>query len=183
MAETQIIKELNSLDGKKSLLIICEVEKQQNNVNSVVEFMIKKKKMVCAYISLNKPYQSIKTIFDKLKIKTNEMYFIDTITSSKDVTEKNNKVTFVTNPSDLVSISLASKEFLKNAKGDKFIIIDALQTLLIYNQPDTIAKFAQSLVGKGGLTVIIVTAAGIEDKLTQKIIPFFEGIVDLNNKG
>jgi archaellum biogenesis ATPase FlaH len=68
---------------------------------------------------------------------------------------------------------------LENNKID-FLLIDSLETLLIYNKINTVAIFTQSLIRKSvkfKLKTIILTSDG-DKKLADEIAMFFDKIIE-----
>ena len=108
-----------------SKLIITDVENLQNKINSVVKSENNKTGI---YISLNKTQKSMSQLFNKEKINISKIFFVDCVTSNQ---EKNDVLHI--HPNDLDELSFAINTFVKEINKEKFLIIDALSTLLIYN--------------------------------------------------
>ncbi len=173
-----IEKELKEMDGKKSFLLIMDATKLQGSMEALIRFLAVKKGMSGAVICLNKPYKSVKASLESKKISTKGILFIDTLSSTRTDLKPKGDAIMISNPSELTSISLASRSFIKSA-GSKFIIIDALSTLLIYNQPDAVAKFVRYLISftsSEGIKVIVLTTESPNDRILPKVQPFFDKI-------
>jgi hypothetical protein len=178
--------ELEKLDGKKTVLLISDAGTLQENTIDMVEFLVKKRKASGLYVSLNKPYTTIKESLKDRKIDE-KLFFIDTMGRTDDKLKRKEDVLIVQNPADLTTIALAIGAFSKEVKGKKFLIIDALSTLLIYNNLETIAKFIQSLSRlsdiEKDILMVFSTAGYKEDSLIPKIIPFFDKVIKINKTG
>ncbi|RLE42335.1 hypothetical protein DRJ16_04980, partial [Candidatus Woesearchaeota archaeon] len=108
----------------ESLLIITSVDKLQKEI---IRYL-KKLNGYGVYVSLNKTQKSIEEILKKNKIDTNKLFFIDCVTS-----EKIRDDVLHIHPDQLDILCTAIRAFMKDIKGEKFLLIDALATLLIYN--------------------------------------------------
>ncbi|MFH1066125.1 MAG: hypothetical protein V1734_06470 [Nanoarchaeota archaeon] len=174
----EIIKELNSIQGKTSALFIMKAEGLQGGLEQTIK-LFTGKKMSGACICLNKSYKTLKAQLESKKINTKNLLFIDALTGNKNEAKTSENVVLVSNPAELTSISLAAVSFAKGNKGNKFIVIDALSTLLIYNQANSIAKFIMkiiSLTTSDDLSLVVLTTESKGSTLINKIEPFFDRI-------
>ncbi|MBU2638543.1 MAG: hypothetical protein KJ955_06215 [Nanoarchaeota archaeon] len=179
-----IEKELKEIDGMKSFLFIMDAGKLQDNLIALIKFL-NAKGMSGACICLNKPFKSLKSMLESKKVNTKNILFIDTLSSSRTELKPKEGAIMISNPSELTSISLAAGGFAKSNSGKRFIIIDALSTLLIYNHPDAVAKFTRymaSLTSSQGIKLIVLTTESLNDRILPKVQPFFDRIVRLDKK-
>ena len=154
-----------------SLLIITSVEKLQGRVNSAVKSF---KNIPGIYVSLNKTQKSTENILNKNKINTNKIFFIDCVTS-----EKTREDVLHIAPDQLDLLSSAINTFIKDIKGKKFLILDALSTLLIYNDENKVAKFVKEITEYTSQNDVKVVAFSPETKgeeLLNKIFNFFDEV-------
>ncbi len=89
-----------------SLLVITSIEKLQNEINSVVKSF---KDIPGIYVSLNKTQKSIESILKQDGINTNELFFIDCVTS-----EKTRDDVLHISPNQLDLLSSAINAFIKD---------------------------------------------------------------------
>lgn len=154
-----------------SLLVITSVEKLQNKINSVVNSF---KNIPGIYVSLNKTQKSIEDILKKAGINTNKLFFVDCVTS-----EKTRDDVLHIAPDQLDLLSSAINDFIKDIKGEKFLIIDALSTLLIYNDENKVAQFVKEVTEYASQNDVKVIAFSPETKgeeLLNKIFNFFDEV-------
>ncbi|MBU0763102.1 MAG: hypothetical protein KKD39_08770 [Candidatus Altiarchaeota archaeon] len=117
------------------------------------------------YVSLNKPYNTMHRVFKNCKCDLERIYFIDCVTklAHKMYSSKDEKVMFTAGPHDITeggSIPLAIEQYLNSIPTEKFVIIDALRKLTIYNDEKTVTKFIKKLIQKTenhNLKVIVLT--------------------------
>jgi len=154
-----------------STLIIISVENLQKEVNDVVKTLSANPGI---YVSLNKTHESIENILKKEKISTNKLFFIDCVTSE----QKRNDVLHIS-PRELDKLSSAISTFIKDIPGKKFLVIDALSTLLIYNDENKVAQFVKEITefasGKE-VEVIALSPKTKGEELLNKIFNFFDKV-------
>ena len=154
-----------------SLLIITSVENLQDRVNSVVKSF---KNIPGIYVSLNKTQKSTENILRKNKINTNKIFFIDCVTS-----EKTREDVLHIAPDQLDLLSSAINAFIKDIKGKKFLILDALSTLLIYNDENNVAKFVKEVTeyaSQNDVKVVAFSPKTKGEELLNKIFNFFDEV-------
>lgn len=154
-----------------SLLIITPVEKLQKKINSVVKSF---KNTIGIYVSLNKSQKSMENLLKKAGINTKRLFFIDCVT-----TEKTRDDVLHIPPDRLDLLSTAILAFIREIKEEKFLIIDALSTLLIYNSENNVAKFAKEVTeyaAHKNVKVIAFSPKTEGEELLNKIFNFFDRV-------
>lgn len=154
-----------------STLIITSVEKLQEKINQAVGSM-----QNCAgiYVSLNKTQKSVEEILNKNGIKTNKLFFIDCMTQ-----EKIRDDVLHIPPRELDKLSYAINVFINEIQGKKFLILDALSTLLIYNDENKVASFVKEITeyaSQNEVEVIAFSPATKGEELLNKIFNFFDKV-------
>jgi len=154
-----------------SLLIITSVEKLQHRiVDSIKSF----KNVPGIYVSLNKTQKSTELMLKKSGIDTKRLFFIDCVTS-----EKTRDDVLHIPPDKLDLLSDAIHEFIKDIEGQKFLIIDALSTLLIYNAENKVAKFVKEVTehaSANDVKTIAFSPKTSGEELLNKIFNFFDKV-------
>ena len=154
-----------------SLLIITSVEKLQDKINTTVKSL---ENTIGIYVSLNKTQKSTEDILKKQEIDTKKLFFIDCVT-----TEKTRDDVLHIGPNQLDLLSTAINAFIKDIKGEKYLIIDALSTLLIYNNENEVAKFTKEVTGyaaRNSVKVIAFSPKTKGEELLNKIYNFFDKV-------
>jgi len=125
------------------------------------------------YVSVNKPFETLKQSFIRNKIKVNSIFFIDMVTKTNDA-RKDSNCLYLGNPGDLTSVSIAIDQVLSSIEGEKFVIFDTINTLLNYNNESMVIRFMHALVSKirnenarGILLSVGNLKEGMESQLTQ----------------
>jgi len=154
-----------------SQLIITSVEELQDTINAKVKSF---NGIVGIYVSLNKTQKSTEEILKKSGVKTEKLFFIDCVT-----TEKSRDDVLHISPEQLDMLSEAIKEFIKEIKAEKFLIIDALSTLLIYNSENKVAKFVKEMTeysSENNVQVVAFSPKTQGEELLSKIFNFFDKV-------
>lgn len=155
-----------------SFLIITPIEHLQDKINSVLKFF---KNANGIYISLNKSQESIENILRRGGIDTGRLFFIDCVSS-----EKTGDDVLCVEPNRLDLLKSAIDAFMKNTEGEKFVIIDSLSTLLIYNDHNKVAKFVKELTEYGSkrdINIIALSPKTEEEELLIKVYHFFNKVL------
>jgi len=154
-----------------SLLIITPIEQLQDKINTLVTSF---KNIPGIYVCLNKTQKSTEDILKKAKINTNKLFFIDCVTSEK----IRNDVLHIS-PTQLDLLNSVINSFMEDIKQEKFLIIDALSTLLIYNNEDKVKEFIKNITeyaSKNNFQVIAISPETRGEELLDKISNFFDNI-------
>jgi archaellum biogenesis ATPase FlaH len=126
------------------------------------------------YVSLNKTQKSMESQLIKTFIPIDKLFFIDCVTSQK----IKDDVLHIS-PTDLVTLRHALRAYMAELRGERFILIDALSTLLIYNDVNKVASFMQSLTdlaGEKDIEVIALSPHTKGEELLDKIFNFFDTV-------
>ena len=153
-----------------SALIITSVENLQSKINKIVHSFDNTPGI---YVSLNKTQRSLERILKKNGLSTNKMFFIDCVTA-----EKTRDDVLHIAPDQLDLLSTAIHSFIKDVKGKKFIILDALATLLIYNNENNVAKFVKELTefASDDVKIVAFSPKTKGEELLNKIFNFFDTV-------
>ena len=122
---------------KGSLLKITSVGNLQEEIIKTVK---ENSSFPGIYVSLNKTQKNSEEILNQNRIDTKDIFFIDCVES-----ETTGEDVIHIPPHELNKLSYAIQRFIKEIKDEKFLIIDALSTLLIYNDVDEVASFVKEL--------------------------------------
>ena len=141
-----------SLKGNEKYVVLAKVAASdyQHSNFEMIKYLTIDDSVPGVYVTLNKPFSTMKPFFAKEGINTDMIIFIDAVTkTSGGSVEKTENCLFIGSPENLSDISLAMDQAVRAVPGDKkFLFFDSLDTLLIYNKPATVAKFIHFLSGK-----------------------------------
>jgi KaiC/GvpD/RAD55 family RecA-like ATPase len=115
----------------------------QEKVTTIAEASAKSFDSIC-YVSLNKPYQTLLSVFQKQGIDPHKIVFIDGVTAGFKQAGLQ-EVVFVSSPRALTEINIAINKVIQK-DHIQHIIFDSISTLLAYEQPSTVIKFSHSVI-------------------------------------
>lgn len=148
----------------------------------LIECLIKKLQAPGLYVSLNKPYETILEELKQANLDANKIYFIDGVSKETGKFSNSDKCFCLEYPSSLTELSLLIKTLCDEGKI-KFIVLDSLSTLLLYNGIKTVEKFTHSLITKArklNASVVIMTPKEkSEEDVLAVITQFCDKQIDL----
>jgi KaiC/GvpD/RAD55 family RecA-like ATPase len=179
--ETQINSFLKSLEPNKIVLFIVNPKKYHSVHAKILKGIIGIRKFSGIYITVNKPYDALVKYLKENKISLNNIFFIDAI--SKSVSEEiklTENCLFIPSPSHLTDLGIALTQALEGMKErkNKFLILDSISTLLIYNDFDTVAKFVHFIVSRLRVFGLVGLIISVEKLLDEKMINILMEICD-----
>ena len=159
------------LGDKKDYIALIKVSSKDYAKTNIklVKYLTEEKKIPGVYITLNKPFSTIKKIFEKEGVDTRIIIFIDAVTKlTKFEVEKTKECLYIGSPEKMSDISIAMDQAVKALPGkNKFIFFDSLSTLLLYNNPLSVGRFIHFLSTKirfWGVEGIIISLKRDKDK-------------------
>lgn len=134
------------------------------------------------YVSLNRPYRTLKEILDDNKIDSERFYFIDAITKTAELLKDTENCEFISSPGSLTELSLSISNKLEEKRFD-YLLFDSLSTLLVYESCETVTKFIHFLMAKirvtGCKAVFTCLRQDAESVLIRDINMFADKVIDL----
>jgi hypothetical protein len=140
------------------------------------------------YVSLNKPFNSIDYLLQAAGLNTSSMYYVDCITTlvhPGKPDRSNPRVFHVGSPASIAEEGLLPheiEEFISSVPSPKFIVVDTLRTLLIYNNPQTVKSFINHVIQtaeKMKSKLVVLTITHPDDKSIEGIPPLFDVITEI----
>ncbi len=175
-------KELKDLSKGQVFLVISNSKNYLKNNIDILRFLVNERKMYGIYISLNWPYKNLNSLLGKNKIKAENLFYIDTLSETVGAEASGDKCLLISSPHSLTEISIALDKAVESVKAEKFVFLDSVSTLLLYNQLHTVAKFIHFLSGKirnwGIEGVLISVEKGMKSELAESLVQFVDRVVD-----
>ena len=107
------------------------------------------KKYTQIILSTSRPCKNLLNLYQKNNIDTNKIIMLCTLCQEKEKKEQeNSNVIHIHSSSSLTEMSLALSRCMESIKDKKFIFIDSINTMLIYNKPNTLAMFIHFILTK-----------------------------------
>lgn len=154
------------------VLLITKPENYSKLILNLLNFLLVKMKLFGIYVTINKPFDSLSAWLEKNNIDVNKLFFIDAVTRT--VAERSvltEKCLFISSPTNLTDLSISLVQILKNPKPEKkFILLDSLSTLLIYNSPETVLQFVHFISSRIRMSRILGMFLCLEEEKSKKVI-------------
>ncbi len=182
MKESEL-KKIKTMSNSVIIATIGSKEYQKTNVR-LIAYLTKEVKIPGVYVTLNKPYTTIKELFKKEKIDTKLILFIDAITKTTGGNiSKTEECLFIGTPENLSDISLAMDQAINSLPGkDHFLFFDSINTLLLYNDAQTISRFIHFLAGKMRVWKVRGIIISLENKGNEELINELSQFCDMRLK-
>jgi archaellum biogenesis ATPase FlaH len=179
-------KFIKELKPKTIVLFIIDAKKYHKIHPKLLRMVIEEKCFAGIYITINKPYSSLIKYLEENKINTENIFFIDAISRVVGGKIKMTKdCLFIPSPSQLTDLSIALSQALESMKHkeNKFIFLDSLSTLLIYNPFEVVVKFTHFIITRlrafGLVGLIISIEKQIDEKMLNILIEMCDKVVEV----
>lgn len=146
--------ELKGLIEDYVVLVSSPPDKYPSTSLALLRVLVNEIGHTALYISVNKPYATLMKILSKEGIATEKLYFIDCATGlTGSAPPSTERCDYLNGPNDLTSLSLAISRMLtsppiKESVKECFLFLDSVSTFLIYNDPNTVARFLHMIISK-----------------------------------
>ncbi|MDP2907224.1 MAG: hypothetical protein Q8O03_04755 [Nanoarchaeota archaeon] len=148
----------------------------------LLDLILKRYDSKGSYITINRPYKSMVQLLKSKNINFKNMFFIDCITKEMSERKSVKDCYFVGSPSNLTEIAIALDPVFKEGKH-KFVFLDSLDTLAIYNPIDSVIKFAHFLTSKVRLHdisgIFLAVHENSDERLMMELAQFCDKVIDL----
>ena len=173
----------DSLEGleKPVVLTLIDPIRYQDAVVDLLRYFIGRTPHG-VYVSLNKPYAVLTKAFDRAGIAPSSLFFVDGITNVPAVEEDSFHAALGSGV-DLSNLCIGISRAVSKITGEKFLFLDSLSTLLIYNDPRAVAKFAHLLTEKmrrwGTSGSLLTVEMNAERDVVSQLAPFCDKVVKI----
>lgn len=175
----KLAKDLEDLKDDAVLLTTFKSQEHADVVASLLDVLVKEKGLSGVYISVSKPYGYLLDAVKSSEIPLDNLFFIDCISHmAGKLPEKAVNTVFIENPSILEEISMYMDKVLPRLKEPKFILLDSVSSMLIYNDQKSVKEFVHYLINYMRLNSIGGAIMSIEKKEADDITRTLSPMVD-----
>ncbi len=158
----------------QSVGIIFPGNNYSDLVQALFEYMYSRPEDAWVYVTITRPYENIIKQFGDLSDNKN-IKFIDCISRAAGISKVDPNCIFIESPTMLEKLGLEIINIFKKVDEDttKYLIIDSLSNLIIYNDPEIVTEFFYHMVNKTRVRNIHTVTLAIEedvDKYLNKLI-------------
>ncbi len=168
MSDMEITQELNNLPEGWIVLLETSVEKILDTSLSAMKFLIGEKNYIGIVLSASRPHKNLVNLYEQKGIDTKRILFLDCISKSQSMDlEEAGNVLYLESASDLTNISLAIKGSMEKIKGNRFVFVDSITSMLIHNKPEIFARFIHGILTKmriNGVSGLLISLENETDK-------------------
>jgi len=180
MRLSELEKRLDTLGDHYSLFVSVKPTLVQKGILTVAKNLVGKG-IPGLFVSFNKPYLAVIEELKKKEVNTEHIFFVDCVSSTAGIEQRSDNVLFLNSPANLTGLSIGITQFIEAIPGNKFLLIDTLQTLSIYLDSNTIAAFVRSLSAKTSKYPLRVVTISTPTPINEKIIPFFDDAIEVED--
>ena len=132
------------------------------------------------YVNVTKPYDTLIKQYESIK-EINNIRFIDCISRAAGLSKPDPNVIFIESPTMLEKLSLEIMNIFKEVDENtkKYLVIDSLSNLIIYNDPDIVTEFFYHIINRTRARDIHTISLAIEEEGLESYI---NRLVYLNDK-
>jgi KaiC/GvpD/RAD55 family RecA-like ATPase len=174
-----VSEDLSKMGSGEIALVVTSAVGYSGAVPDVLKTFANRKDYYGIYITVNKPYASLSESFRKAGINLDGVFFVDCVTKMVGgMSKPSDRFLTIESPQFLTEMSIAVSQAMSALpKGEKYLILDSISSLLIYNSPGTVARFIHFLSGKlrewGARGVFLAV-----DKEVESLLPYVSQFVD-----
>jgi len=134
------------------------------------------------YVTLNRPCKTLLKDFEENKIDSGKFFFVDCVTKKVKEEEEGEQVVYVSSPKALTEMSIVMKKLLEAGEIET-TIFDSLSTLLVYEDPHVIVKFAHSIISMfrtlGSKGILISLKDDMKSEVVKDLNMFVDEVVEV----
>ena len=170
----------NAIKINQSIGILLPGSNYQDLTQALFELIKNSPDSAWVYISVTKPYSTLTKQFEFLKNSKN-IKFIDCISRAAGISESSPNCILLESPSLLEKLGLEVMNVFKEVDEDvkKYLVIDSLSNLVIYNDPEIVTEFFYHIINKTRARDIHTISLAIEEEGMEKSL---NRLIYLNDK-
>jgi hypothetical protein len=170
----------NAITINQSVGIILPGNNYNDLIQALFEHTRNRPEDAWVYVAITRPYQTITKQFEDV-LESNNIRFIDCISRAAGITKSDPNCIFIESPTMLEKLGLEIINLFKNVEEgtEKYLLIDSLSSLIVYNDPEIVTEFFYHLVNKTRARNIHTISLAIEEEGLDK---YFNKLIYLNDK-
>ncbi|ODS35008.1 MAG: hypothetical protein A7316_04590 [Candidatus Altiarchaeales archaeon WOR_SM1_86-2] len=139
--------EYKTVEAEKTIFLHASAEEYARSALKLVKHMVNERGMGGVYITVSKPFVYSIEVMQNNGIGTENLFFIDCISQMGGGGGIELENCVFTSPIALSEIMMHANDMLKKVKTkNKFILLDCISTLLVYNNEKPVKEFAMWLL-------------------------------------
>jgi len=170
----------NAITINQSVGIILPGNNYSDLIQALFEHTRSKPEDAWVYVTITRPYENIIKQFGDV-LDNKNIKFIDCISRAAGITKVDPNCIFIESPTMLEKLGLEIINIFKEVDEDtgKYLLLDSLSSLIVYNDPEIVTEFFYHLVNKTRTRNIHTISLAIEEEGLDK---YFNKLIYLNDK-
>jgi hypothetical protein len=163
----------------QSVGVVLPSSNYSDLIQAFFEYIRSRPEDAWVYVTITKPYENIVKQFGELAESKN-IRFVDCISRAAGITKTDPNCVYVESPSMLEKLGLEIVNIFKTVdeKTNKYLILDSLSTLIVYNDQEIVTEFFYHLANRTRSRNIHIISLAIEEEGMEK----FNKLLYLNDK-
>ena len=185
MEKDKLQEKIDTAIKQRSVLLFTAPSEEYHSKSLDILRILTEKEMYGVYITINRPFRTLKKEFKEEGIDTSRIFFIDAISEEIGEKKEDEKNTmFLKSPQNLTDLSIIISEAVGTIPSDDvYLFFDSLSTLTVYNSSNVVSKFTHHISNKlrkwGISGVFLSVEEEIEEKIRAGISQFCDETVEL----
>ena len=182
----QTLKDLTAeLSGAYVLLLTVQPSKYTPLQRAILRHFLNNLKIPGIYITTNKPYETLQNDFLKQELDISKIQFIDMITEMASGEEgKSKSCKYFGTVTELTElIEYLDSLSVNNALEGKFLVLDSVSTMLVYNSPAEVERLIHTLIIKSRewrmKTILLAIENQKQNTIVETISQFCDSVAKI----
>jgi len=148
-------------------------------IQAFFEYIRSKPEDAWVYVTITKPYENIAKQFGELALSKN-IRFIDCISRAAGISRTDPNCIYIESPTMLEKLGIEIINIFKTVdeKTNKYLVLDSLSTLIIYNDAEIVTEFFYQISNRTRARNIHIISLAIEEEGMEKL----NKLIYLNDK-
>ena len=170
----------NAIKINQSIGILLPGNNYSDLLQALFEYIQDRSEDAWVYVTVTKPYETLVREFEYLSDAKN-IKFIDCISRAAGISKLSPYCIYIESPTMLEKIGLDIMNVFKevNESTKKYLILDSLSNLIIYNDADIVTEFFYHIVNRTRVKNIHTISLAIEEEGLEKQL---NRLIYLNDK-
>jgi hypothetical protein len=170
----------NAIKINQSIGILLPGTNYSDLIQALFEYIQDRPEDAWVYVTVTKPYETLVREFEFLSEAKN-IKFIDCISRAAGITKPSSNCIYIESPTMLEKLGLDIMNVFKEVDEDtkKYLILDSLSNLIIYNDADIVTEFFYHIVNRTRAKGIHTISLAIEEEGLEKQL---NRLIYLNDK-
>jgi len=170
----------NAIKINQSIGILLPGSNYPELLQALFEYMNSQSEDVWVYVTVTKPYETLAKEFEFIE-ESKHIRFIDCISRAAGITNTYPNCIYIESPTMLEKLGLEIMNIFKEVGDErkKYLVIDSLSNLIIYNDPDIVTEFFYHITNRTRARNIHTISLAIEEEGMDK---YLNRLIYLNDK-